>query len=441
MSDGHFSSSSFGTLGALRDDAPPPPGPSASPARTEERRRPGARAKKRGTFRFLLGATVVLALLIAVGVATRGALKRRATPIHFQTAPIDRGDIFARVSASGVVSALVTVSVGSQVSGRIESLYADFGSQVRKDQIVARIEPSLFKAAVAQARANRVAASAALSKAYAQVVNADRQYVRAKALVSEGLATSADLDTREADLGVARADVDSAQAAVLQAKAAVEQAELNLRYTTIVSPIDGIVISRNVDVGQTVAATLQAPTLFTIAQDLTRMQVDTNVAEADVGRVQPGMNVSFRVDAYPNRVFEGTVRQVRDDAQTIQNVVTYDAVIDVDNSGRLLKPGMTANVTIVYSHRQNVLRMPNVALRFRPDHGVLSAMQGATARAPQNTDERLVWILRDGQAVPLVVRIGVSDGDYTEIVEGRVRVSELAVTEAAVDETNRGDAK
>lgn len=417
------------------------PALSASPARAEEPARSSAHSGRSRTWRWLLGGISVLGIAIAVGVASRGAFHRSATPLRFQTAAIDRGELFARVTASGVVSALVTVSVGSQVSGRIASLHADFGSRVTKGQVVAKIEPSLFRAAVAQARANRVAASAALARAYAQVVNADRQYVRAKALQSEGLTSSAELDTREAELGVARADVDSAEATVLQAKAALEQAELNLHYTTIVSPIDGVVISRNVDVGQTVAATLQAPTLFTIAQDLTRMQVDTNLAEADVGRVQRGMSVTFRVDAYPSRVFEGTVRQVRDNAQTIQNVVTYDAVIDVDNSERLLKPGMTANVIVVYAHRQNVVRISNMALRFRPDRSTLSAMHGEAIRALENADERLVWMLRDGRAVPAIVRIGVSDGNNTEIVEGPVRASELAITEATADETNRGDTK
>jgi HlyD family secretion protein len=381
---------------------------------------------------------VAAAAAVAAGVLVgRMAVTRRQAPLHFQTAAVDRGPIAAKITATGVVSALVTVSVGSQVSGRIEALYADYGSRVSKGEIVAKIEPSLFRAAVAQARANTAAAAAGRSRAGAQSINADRQYVRTKALHAENLASSVDLDASEAALGVARADVDSAEAALLQANAALAQAELNLRYTTIVSPIDGIVISRNVDVGQTVAATLQAPTLFTIAQDLKRMQVDTNVAEADVGRVHRDMGVTFRVDAYPTRVFQGRIRQVRDNAQTIQNVVTYDAVIDVDNSEGLLKPGMTANVTVVYSEEADVLRVPNAALRFRPDHNTLAAMQ-VTAPATVDPDQRLVWIANAGTAAPKIVRIGISDGTYTEVLEGALRAGDQAIEEIAGDTSKPG---
>jgi HlyD family secretion protein len=377
-----------------------------------------------------------LALAVAAAIASTWLSTRsHPAPIHYQTATVDHGPVAAKVTANGALSALVTVSVGSQVSGRIDSLRADFGSRVKQGEVIATIEPSMFVAAVRQARANRAAALATLERAKAQRVNAERQYARQKSLLAQRLVAEADYDAAEAALGVARADVQAAAASASQALAALEQAELNLRYTTIVSPIDGVVISRNVDVGQTVAATLQAPTLFSIAHDLTRMQVDTNVAEADVGKIHGGMQVSFGVDAYPGRALSGTVRQVRDNAQTLQNVVTYDAVIDVDNSERLLKPGMTATVTFVYAQRADVLRVPNAALRFKPDRATLALLEREAPREPSATDERVLWLLRDGRAEPVRVRVGISDGVSTEVLAGDVHAGDRAVVEA------NGDAK
>lgn len=383
---------------------------------------------------------IVLPIVSAGVIAVLVVQYRRAhavAPVRYEIARVDHGPIAAKVTATGALSALVTVSVGSQVSGRIEALYVDFGSTVKKGQVVAKIEPSLFKAAVEQARANHGAARSAVDKTRAQLVQAQKQYARAQLLSKQGLLSAADFEAAESALGVAQADVKSAQAVVGQTKAQLDQAELNLRYTTIVSPIDGTVISRSVDVGQTVAATLQAPTLFTIAQDLTRMQVDTNVAEADVGKVKPQMNVTFTVDAYPHQDFSGIVRQVRDNAQTVQNVVTYDAVIDVDNSARLLKPGMTASVTFVWATRDSALRLPNGALRFKPDPATLTAMAkmdpGVTlTRKDLRADERTVFVRRAGHASAAVVKIGVSDGSFTELLSGDVHDGDEVVTEAIV---------
>jgi HlyD family secretion protein len=380
--------------------------------------------------RWLRWAMVAMTLGLVALAAFRFSHRQPVPKVRYETALVDRGPIVAKVTASGTLSALVTVSVGSQVSGRIESLRADFGSQVKKGQVIATIDASLFRAAVGQARANHGAARAALERAQAQVANAERQYQRTKALAAEGVASRSELDTLEAALGVARADVVSARAIMAQTKAALDQAELNLRYTTIVSPIDGIVISRNVDIGQTVAAAFQAPTLFTIAQDLTRMQVDTNVAEADVGKLREGTVVSFGVDAYPTRKFAGTVRQIRDNAQTLQNVVTYDAVIDVDNSERLLRPGMTANVVFVYAEKSDVVRVPNAALRFRPDAAAGAELTKNAAPAPSRADERLLWLLRSGRPQALIARTGVSDGSFTEVVAGDVHPGDAAIVEA-----------
>ncbi|HEY4117811.1 MAG TPA: efflux RND transporter periplasmic adaptor subunit [Byssovorax sp.] len=380
---------------------------------------------------------------IALGAATTWyAVRLRAhpaSPVHLEAAVVDRGAIAARVTATGATSALVTVQVGSQVSGRIATLGADFNTPVRRGQVIATIEPELFAAAAAQARANLAAARAGLDTAKAQESLADRNLARARGLFGEGLVSRADLDAAVASADVGRAQVAAAQATVRQAAAAREQAELNLRYTTVVSPIDGTVISRNVDVGQTVAAALQAPTLFTIAHDLREMQVDTNVAEADIGKVREGMSATFTVDAYPGKLFEGRVRQVRDAATTVQNVVTYDAVIDVDNTAGLLRPGMTASASFVYAERADALRIPNAALRFKPDPATVQGMRGrpgsTVAQAGGeglHADERVVWVEAAGRAEPRVVVIGISDGRSTEVVSGPLAAAERVVTEASL---------
>jgi HlyD family secretion protein len=355
--------------------------------------------------------------------------------VSYQSAALDRGPIVARVTASGTLSALVTVNVGSQISGRVASLHADFGSRVSHGQVIATIDPALFRASVAQAKANHEVAIAAGVRAQAERVNAERQYARAQALAAQGVMTGADLDASEAALGVARANEVSARAAVGQARALLDQAELNLRYTTILSPIDGVVLSRNVDVGQTVAATLQAPVLFTIAQDLAHMQVDTSVAEGDIGKVQSGMSARFSVDAYPGRSFTGRIRQVRDNAQSIQNVVTYDAVIDVENTDYLLKPGMTANVSVEYQRRDDALRVANAALRFRPDLATRSAMEkdgGMPLSVSAAVGERVLWLLEGGHARAKLIQVGITDGSWTEVTGGDVRPGDSAIIEAAV---------
>lgn len=381
-----------------------------------------------------------VASLLAIGVvvvAVRMQRAPQASRFQLDAAKVDRGEIHAKVTANGALSALVTVNVGSQVSGRVQTLLVDYGSTVKRGEVVATIDPALFQAATAQATANHRAAVAAVARSKAQVSNAEKQFARAASLKREGLTTSAELETAEANLAVARADLDVARANVNQTDAARAQAELNLKYTTIVSPIDGIVISRNVDVGQTVAATLQAPTLFTIARDLTHMQVDTNIAEADVGRIRAGMAATFTVDAYPKRTFRGQVRQVRDNAQTIQNVVTYDAVVDVDNSERLLKPGMTANVSFTYANRDAVVRIPNTALRFRPEPAAVTEFtHGRPVPTPPAPDGRLVWRADSGKVEPLVVQIGVSDGTFTELVSGALKPGDRLVVETT-DGTKR----
>lgn len=413
-----------GAIDSLREPAPAAPG--------ARRRRAGARR----LWKLAAGAL----LLVLAAALWRYRLGAQAAAVDYTTAAVTRGLVSAKVTANGTVSPLLMVKVGSQVSGRIASLLADYGSKVSKGQTIATIEPSFFRAAVAQARANAAAATSALERTNAELVQAERRHVRASSLFREGVGSRAELEATEAELEVARTQRVSAQATLAQARAALEQAELNLRYTTIVSPIDGVVISRDVDIGQTVAATLQAPTLFTIAQDLARMQVDTNVAEADVGKIRAGMDVTFVVDAYPGHTFRGTVRQVRDAAQTVQNVVTYDAVIDVDNPDYLLKPGMTASVTFVHATRSGVLRLPNTALRFKPDETTHRAMTGDGAPAPASlaSDERAVWVLRAERPQRVEVRVGVNDGTNTEIVSGDLREGDRVIVEARATASEPG---
>ncbi len=383
---------------------------------------------------------VILATLGGLVLLGMKYLKSRE-PVgpRYQTVVIDRGRVASKVTATGIVSALVTVLVGAQVSGRIESIQVDFNSAVKKGQTIATLEPSLLKAAVEQANANYLSAKANVEKAKAQALDAERQYTRQKELGSKQLVAQAEVETAEANLNVTRATVTAAEAGVLQAAAALHQTQVNLKYATIQSPIDGVVISRAVDVGQTVAASLQTPTLFTIAQDLTKMQVDTSVAEGDVGKITKGMKVGFSVDAYPGQRFEGAVRQVRDAAVTVQNVVTYDAVIDVDNQKRLLKPGMTATVTFTPAERLDVLRVQNAALRFRPDSAPAAAASSGRSgpRSARETtaksDRRKLYRLVGQEARPVDIQVGLTDGSVTEIVSGDVHEGDAVITETLTD--------
>jgi len=433
--------------------------------------------------RRLLIAVAVGALAIAAGGAWRFKASARAPELRYETAPVDRGRIVARVTATGTLSALVTVQVGSQVSGRISALHVDYNSPVKKGQLIAEIDPELFQAAAAQARANVAAAEGNLAKSKAQAIDAKRQLDRSRALFERQLVAAADLDTAQSNADAAQASVQASEGSVAQARAGLSQAQVNLNYTRIVSPTDGVVISRSVDVGQTVAASLQAPTLFVIAEDLAKMQVDTSVAEADVGRLAAGMPASFTVDAYPGEVFRGTVRQVRNAPQTVQNVVTYDAVVDVPNPELKLKPGMTATVNFVYAEKDDVVRVPNAALRFRPTPAMQQALaarkaeapgaaggSGAEAGAPQGggserpraggqgrsgaardgagsgadpaaaeaqdggakrgEGRRTVWILREGAPAPVRILPGVSDGSFTEVAQGELAAGDAAITDA-----------
>jgi len=378
---------------------------------------------------------VVLAAGVGYGIYRA---KHRPPEVQYKAAPVERRRIVGRVTASGTLSALVTVQVGTQVSGRIQRLFADFNSSVKKGELVAKIDAQIFEAAEQQAEANYLSAKAGVTTAQASALNADKQYVRTKSLRDQNLASQADLDTAEANVATGHAAIDAAKAGLAQALASLHQAQVNLSYTSIVSPIDGVVISRNVDVGQTVAASLSAPTLFTIAQDLTKMQVDTNVAEGDVGRLQVGMKTYFTVDSFPGERFLGKIRQIRNAATTVQNVVTYDAVIDVDNLDLKLRPGMTANVTVVYAERGEALAVPNAALRFRPPPSLAgkapttddSHRRGRGSAEADAREARTVWVLENGAPHPVALHTGLSDGSVTEVVDGELIEGSQVVVDA-----------
>ncbi len=319
-------------------------------------------------------ATVVLALALAGGVTYYWRAVGADSGPTVTTATVTRGDVVATVDATGTLQAVTTVQVGTQVSGTIKALHADFNQPVRRGQVVAELEPSLFQTQVEQARASVVRLEAEARRSVVQSEDAQQKLSRARGLAARALIPASDLDTAETTARAAAAGVEAAEAQIVQARAALNQSQVNLGHTIIRAPIDGVVISRNVDVGQTVAASMQAPTLFVIAQDLTAMQVNANVAESDIGRIASGQPVSFRVDAYPGAVFSGVVSLVRLNPVVEQNVVSYVTTIDVSNADLRLKPGMTATVTIEVERAANVLRVPNAALRVRPTAEVLTAM-------------------------------------------------------------------
>jgi HlyD family secretion protein len=393
----------------------------------------------------------IAALGLVVAAATyyyRGDVAADAPPVT--TAAVTRGNVVATVEATGTLEAVTTVEVGTQVSGTIKSLGADFNSRVRKGQIIAQLDPSLFETQVAQERATVQRLASEGERARVQAEDAQVKLRRARDLDAKQLIARSDLDAAESTARAAEAAVKSADAQLVQAKASLNQSEVNLSHTIIRAPIDGVVIARNVDVGQTVAASMQAPTLFVIAQDLTEMRVNAKVDESDIGKIQTNQPVRFRVDAYPNESFAGSVSQVRLQPVVEQNVVSYVTVIDVRNKDLKLKPGMTAAVTIETGRADDVLKVPNAALRFEPDADVFAKLgQQAPARADasarpravsaasgerrggtRDRSRRAVWVFEDGRLTPVDVQAGLSDGTQT-MVSGPLTPGMQVVTSAA----------
>ena len=426
--------------------------------------------------------TVIAAATAIMGISG-WALLHGHTRDAYRTASVERGDIDSAISATGTSNAVVTVQVGSQVSGNIKALYADFNTKVSKGQLVALIDPEIFEARVNQAQANldnaRVSvlnfgaqvqkAAADVSSAEANVQVAKENVAKAKVasvdaqsklkrrleLVQEGVLSKEDGETAQttydsnvaaqdaadaqvtaaqdslnasrAQLEVVKTELAAAQTQVKQSEAALRQAAIDLEHTRIVAPVDGTVVARRMDVGQTVAASFQAPTIFEIAQDLTRMQVDTNVDEADIGRLQVGQDASFTVDAYPGVTFRGKVSEIRKAPINVQNVITYDAVIAAPNPDLKLFPGMTANVKVMVDHRVDVVKIANAALRFRPP-SVRTAVQPAVGSRRQVVRSQTVWVVgADGKPAAVPVTLGLTDGRMSEITSGNLKEGQQVI--------------
>ena len=429
---------------------------------------------------------IVLALIAGViaFVLVKKPWAKGEDPITFSTVTVSKGNIAAQVTANGTLSAVGTVQVGAQVSGRVVELHADFNDHVKKGQVIAKLDEQVLQAQIDSSAASLALAAANVNKAQVAVMDAERQMKRQKLLQDQQLVAGATVESAEVAYDTARAALTASRASQAQAAANLAQAKLNLSYATIYSPTDGVVLSRAVDVGQTVAASLQAPTLFTIAEDLARMQIDTAVSEGDVGRLVEGMKATFTVDAFPGRQFNGQVRQVRNAPTTTQGVVTYDAVIDVDNSDKALRPGMTANVTFVLAQVADAIKIPNSALRFKPtreqiqavtaefgggrggrggqdgsggsggrrgreggsgagsggagegsggrgQRSAMDAATGASGGGPRRDfgDKKPVFKLVDGRPRMVLVKPGLTDGSSTQMLEGDLQPGDQLVTE------------
>jgi len=433
---------------------------------------------------------IVLGLVVGGGVFLwiKKPWVKAEAPISYQTVAVGKGTIAAQVTANGTLSARGTVQVGAQVSGRVLEIHADFNDKVTKGQVIAKLDASVLQAQITSASAAVALANANVSRAQVAVADADRQYKRQKTLQDQQLVAGATVESAEVAYDTAKAALVASRAQTAQAQAQLAQAKLNLSYATIYSPVDGVVLSRAVDVGQTVAASLSAPVLFTIAEDLERMQIDTAVSEADVGRLSDGMDATFTVDAFPGKTFKGVVRQVRNAPTTTQGVVTYDAVIDVENKDKQLRPGMTANVTFVLAQVADAIKVPNSALRFKPTRDQMMAMRGGEAggrgsgggsgrrrnrdgsgsgggsaegsgapmgregsggasagsggRRPDMVngasgagrmanlgDRKAVWKLVAGKPKMVLIKPGLTDGSATEMLEGDLQPGDELITE------------
>jgi HlyD family secretion protein len=377
-----------------------------------------------------LSMTMTVLALTALSVVIYA--RRGTTSAEISTDVVSRGSIAKVVSASGTLEAVETVQVSTQVSGAVQSLHADFNSIVRKGQVLARLDPSLIQADINRADASLLGAEADRDRLKVTLLDAETKLQRARALAARQLIPATDLETAETARKTAEAQVRSADAQVTQARAVLSQAKVNLSKTVITSPIEGIVISRAVDVGQTVAASLQAPTLFTIAADLAHMQVNASIDESDLGSIHDGQEVTFKVDAYPTETYRGVVKQVRLNPVVAQNVVTYAAIISAANPKLELKPGMTANLSIEVTRRNDVLRVPAAALRFKPSTEVLAAL-GQPASKPGGGSG--VWTYDGNELTAVAVTAGVTDGTYTELVEGSIQEGTRIATRATLTGT------
>jgi len=404
---------------------------------------------------------LIIAIILTICSIAGYFYYKQAPEISFKTAKIERGNIVSSVAATGNLSAVTTVQVGTQVSGTIQKLYVDFNSRVKKGQPIAEIDPSLFNAAVEQSQGNYFSAEANLQKAKIALLDAERTFNRNKQLLSNGIISQGDFDAGETALQSAKAAVKAAEGSVAQNRGALMQAKTNLRYSVIRSPVDGVVISRAIDVGQTVAASFSTPTLFTIAQDLTKMQIEVSVDEADISRIQLKQKASFTVDSYPERTFRGSVIQIRNAPVITQNVVTYIVVVSVDNSDLKLKPGMTANVSVEVAKKDNVLKLPPAALRFKPKSkgdgskeknggqsgasgqrqmagGSVGGGKGGSVKGKERSLQ--VYLLTDGKPVATPVKTGIANNSSIELVESSLKEGDEVIVEQVGGEAKKGGA-
>jgi len=379
---------------------------------------------------------IVSALLIvaaSVGIYFYIGNKPETT---YRTAKVERGPLVSSVSSTGTLAAVITVQVGTQVSGTIQQLFVDFNSTVKKGEAIAQIDPALFTAQVEQTKGNYLSAQGNLEKSRADLSDARRNQERSQQLLRQGIIAQSDFDTADNRCNQAAAVVKAAEGSVIQTRGAYDQARTNLRYATIKSPVDGTVVSRNVDVGQTVAASFQTPTLFTIAQDLTKMEIQTSVDESDISRVRVGQPVTFTVDAYPETRFTGTVRQIRNSPVVTQNVVTYVVVVNVDNKELKLKPGMTANVSIETARKDNALKIPSAALRFKPkspsDGGKSKAGAAPSAggkKGGRKGSEQVYILTPEKKPKPITVKTGISNDGFVELLQGDLKENAEVIVE------------
>ena len=403
---------------------------------------------------------VITAVIIVIAGIAGYFFYKRTPEVTYKTSKIERGTIVSTVAATGNLSAVTTVQVGTQVSGTIQKLYVDYNSRVKKGQPIAEIDPSLFNASVEQSQGNYLSADANLQKAKVVLADADRTYKRNRQLLADGIISQGDYDVAETALQSARSSVKAAEGNLTQTRGSLMQAKTNLRYSVIRSPVDGVVISRAIDVGQTVAASFSTPTLFTIAQDLTKMQIEVSVDEADISRIQLHQKASFTVDSYPEQTFRGNVIQIRSAPVITQNVVTYVVVVNVDNSDMKLMPGMTANVSIEVAKKDDVLKLPPAALRFKPkskmedtkvkgggDRSGPSAQRsagggganGVGKGAPGKVRERSqqVYILKEGKPAATPVKTGIANNSSIELVESALKEGDEVVIEQIGGDTKK----
>jgi HlyD family secretion protein len=390
---------------------------------------------------------IILAGIILIGGIVGYFFYKRTPEVSYKTVKIEHGTIVSTVAATGNLSAVTTVQVGTQVSGMIQKLYVDYNSRVKKGQAIAEIDPSLFNASVEQSQGNFLNAEANMLKAKVVLTDAERTFSRNKMLLGDGIISQGDFDVAETALQSAKAGVKAAEGSVFQTRGSLMQSKTNLRYSVIRSPVDGVVISRAIDVGQTVAASFQTPTLFTIAQDLTKMQIEVSVDEADISRIQLQQNAGFTVDSYPEQTFRGKVVQIRSAPVITQNVVTYVVVVNVDNSDLKLMPGMTANVSVEVAKKDDVLKLPPAAFRFKPklkgddtkekgkgDRAGASGQRpvgggGPTDGAKGKEKSQQVYLLKEGKPVATPVKTGIANNSSIELVESNLKEGDDVVIE------------